>query len=171
MKEILMQMKERLEKGEELVLVTVLASSGSTPRGAGAHMLVGRSGRIAGTIGGGMVEHRAEQMAGKALAEKASAVHEFVLNKEDVQNLGMVCGGEVCVFFRYLPAGDEHTLRTISQANEGFRAKENLWLLSGLQEGGRLGLYSPSLGLTDERMPRDIIPHLGRRPERFRENG
>ena len=46
---------EKLSAGEDLVLVTVIASSGATPRGAGARMLVGKEGRLCGTIGGGAV--------------------------------------------------------------------------------------------------------------------
>ncbi|HCF58139.1 MAG TPA: xanthine dehydrogenase, partial [Myxococcales bacterium] len=46
-------LKERLESGEDAVLVTVVASTGSIPREAGARMLVTRQGRLRGTIGGG----------------------------------------------------------------------------------------------------------------------
>ena len=52
MRQMLQVMKARLLAGEDLVMVTVTASSGATPRGAGARMLVGKSGRICGTIGG-----------------------------------------------------------------------------------------------------------------------
>ena len=54
----------------DLVLVSVTASSGSTPRGAGSRMLVGKNGRISGTIGGGAVEYRAECMALDILEKK-----------------------------------------------------------------------------------------------------
>ena len=64
---------ERLNAGEELVLVTVIASSGATPRGAGARMLVGKDGRICGTIGGGAVEYRSEQIAKTVLEGSAAA--------------------------------------------------------------------------------------------------
>ena len=42
MREMLKTMRQRLLAGEELVMVTVIASSGATPRGAGARMLVGK---------------------------------------------------------------------------------------------------------------------------------
>ena len=58
MREMLKTIAKHLTQGEELVLVTVIASSGATPRGAGARMLVGENGRICGTIGGGAVEFR-----------------------------------------------------------------------------------------------------------------
>ena len=63
MRQMLKEMKARLLAGEDLVMVTVIASSGATPRGAGARMLVGAGGRICGTIGGGAVEYRSEQIA------------------------------------------------------------------------------------------------------------
>ena len=47
---------QALEQGQAVLLVTVLASSGSTPRGAGAMMLVFEDGHSEGTIGGGAVE-------------------------------------------------------------------------------------------------------------------
>ena len=58
MQTLFQQMNQRLAQGESLVLVSVEASSGSTPRGEGAMMLVSAQGRIAGTIGGGAVEYR-----------------------------------------------------------------------------------------------------------------
>ena len=86
---------EKLSAGEDLVLVTVIASSGATPRGAGARMLVGKEGRLCGTIGGGAVEYRSQQMAAKVLEDKRSFEHGFNLTKDDVQKLGMICGGAV----------------------------------------------------------------------------
>ena len=99
MRNMLKTMKSRLEGGEALVLVTVIASSGATPRGAGARMLIGREGRICGTIGGGAVEYRSEQIAAQVLETKTSLGHDFTLTRDDVQNLGMSCGGACDVFF------------------------------------------------------------------------
>ena len=55
MRQLFQQLEQTLKEGRDAVLVTVVASSGSTPRGAGANMLVTDRGRIAGTIGGGAV--------------------------------------------------------------------------------------------------------------------
>ena len=130
---------ERLRAGEELVMVTVVASSGATPRGAGARMLVGRGGRICGTIGGGAVEYKSEQLAKRVLDEKRSGEHDFSLTKNDVQDLGMICGGAVNVYFSYIPAGDEHVLAVAEEAERRFAGGEDLWLLSEISAGGRLG--------------------------------
>ena len=52
------------------MLVTVLAAKGSTPREAGAKMVVTADG-LAGTIGGGNLEHQCEAAARALLAAGA----------------------------------------------------------------------------------------------------
>lgn len=42
--------QQEFQKENDLVLASIVASSGSTPRGAGSRMLVGKKGRVAGTI-------------------------------------------------------------------------------------------------------------------------
>ena len=165
MRNMLKTIKDKLEHGQSLVLVTVIASSGATPRGAGARMLVGREGRICGTIGGGAVEYRSEQIAAQVLAEKTSLGHDFTLTKDDVQSLGMICGGACNVFFHYLPAGDEHTIALCDKAEEQFRKGNALWLLTCVGENGQMGLYAQDLGYwgidVSEPLP------LSRHPERI----
>ena len=56
MRTLFQTIKQQFLEGNDLVLASITASSGSTPRGAGSRMLIGKSGRIAGTIGGGAVE-------------------------------------------------------------------------------------------------------------------
>ena len=165
MRNMLKTIKAKLEHGQSLVLVTVIASSGATPRGAGARMLVGKEGRICGTIGGGAVEYRSEQIAARVLEEQTSLGHDFTLTKDDVQNLGMICGGACSVFFHYLPAGDAHTIRLCAEAEAQFRQGNALWLLTRVGENGRMGLYAPELGYwgmdVSEPLP------LSRHPERI----
>ena len=52
MRTLFQTIKQQFLEGNDLVLASITASSGSTPRGAGSRMLIGKSGRIAGTIGG-----------------------------------------------------------------------------------------------------------------------
>ena len=165
MRNMLKIIKNKLEQGQSLVLVTVIASSGATPRGAGARMLIGREGRICGTIGGGAVEYRSEQIAARVLEEKTSMGHDFTLTKDDVQNLGMICGGACDVFFHYLSAGDIHTIRLCEEAEAQFQKGSNLWLLTQLGEKGRMGLYSDNLGFWG--IPVSGERKLSRHPERL----
>ena len=46
MKKLLKLLAERLRANEDMVLVSVVASSGATTRGAGARKLVGEEGRL-----------------------------------------------------------------------------------------------------------------------------
>jgi len=171
MRRMLKIMKERLFAGEDLVLVTVIASSGATPRGAGARMLVGRQGRLAGTIGGGAVEYRSEQIAAKVLEQKTSLGHDFSLTRDDVQNLGMICGGACNVFFHYLAAGDAHTLELAEKADDQMKRGLDLWLLTDVSGGGNMGLYSRELGYWGLPVPEDfpLTRHPGRIGDIFSE--
>lgn len=140
MRQMFKTIESLLKNGEDLVMVTVIASSGATPRGAGARMLVGKNGRICGTIGGGAVEYRSEQIAATVLKEKTSFGHDFSLTKDDVQNLGMICGGAVNVFFHYIAAGDPETLALAKSAETCFAKGDDLWLVSDISAGGKLFL-------------------------------
>lgn len=64
MKQLFFTLLQELEGGRAAVLCGIVASHGSTPRGAGARMLALEGGRTLGTIGGGAVEYRAAQLAG-----------------------------------------------------------------------------------------------------------
>ena len=163
MRQMLQVMKARLLAGEDLVMVTVTASSGATPRGAGARMLVGREGRICGTIGGGAVEYRSEQIALTVLQEKSSRGHDFTLTRDDVQNLGMICAGACNVFFPYLSAGDPDILALADEAEARFVRGADAWLVSDLGDGGRLYLT----GKGDSA----LLPYLTRQPHRVQVGG
>ena len=81
------------------VLVTVLTAKGSTPREAGAKMVVLADG-LAGTIGGGNLEFQSEIAARGLLAAGAEgpSTRDFPLGPA----LGQCCGGHVTVLFEVL---------------------------------------------------------------------
>lgn len=81
------------------VLVTVLSAKGSTPREAGAKMVVSPDG-LAGTIGGGNLEHQCEMAARGLLAAGAEGLStlDFPLGPA----LGQCCGGHVTMLFEVL---------------------------------------------------------------------
>ena len=148
MQKLFTEIKNRLTNNEDLVLVTVVASSGSTPRGSGARMLVGKEGRIRGTIGGGMVEHRSIQLAMEAFATHMSMIKQFSLKKNQVEDLGMVCGGDVTIFFRYISCGDAEMLSLCNAALDQFSEHKTTWLITEITDSSicEIGLYSEKLG-------------------------
>lgn len=131
MRKLLNALNNRIKSGKDSVLVTVIASSGSTPRGAGSRMLVGESGRIIGTIGGGNVEHRSREIAQQVLKDKNSHEHSFLLNREDIENLGMICGGNVTVYFRFIGADDKHASEVCEEAEKYFNQGKSIWFTEG----------------------------------------
>ena len=171
MRDMFRTMAEKLSAGEDIVLVSVVASSGATPRGAGARMLVGREGRICGTIGGGAVEYRSGHIAAEVLEEKKSGSHDFSLTKNDVQNLGMICGGDVKVYFRYIPGGDSETLELAAEAERRFAEGHDMWLLSEISDGGRLSIYSAGGGFFPYEPPEWTKELMSRKPKSANRDG
>ena len=82
--------------GESAVLVTVAEHKGSTPREAGAKMIV-TSEQCYDTIGGGHLEHKAIKHARLLLANRAqrSQIEHFALGA----SLGQCCGGAITLLF------------------------------------------------------------------------
>ncbi|HEY6838215.1 MAG TPA: XdhC family protein [Geobacteraceae bacterium] len=85
----------RLQRsGVAAALATVVESSGSSPRKAGAKMLVKSDGSIMGTIGGGKVEQETIEAARKAISTGLPCTLPFVLTED----YGHVCGGRLLVY-------------------------------------------------------------------------
>ena len=83
-------------EGEEAALVTVISTSGSTPRKEGAKMLVRADGSIVGTVGGGKIEVQAIKEALDVIRKASSKRLNFSLKEGD--ELGMICGGDTELF-------------------------------------------------------------------------
>ena len=126
MKKLFETLLAHLEAGEDLMLLSILSDVGSTPRGKGAQMLVGKSGRLYGTIGGGSVEFLAEKEAKELLTEKRSAARMFPLHHGQ-GDIGMVCGGDVEVWMQFVPSSEmvwsdlaREVVDRISQRRQGW---------------------------------------------------
>ena len=118
-----------MEKNLDTVLVTIIADQGSTPRGTGSQMLVGEQGRILGTIGGGAVEQKSEEMALEVLNEKQSRCHLFQLHERAKENIGMVCGGNVRVLFQFIPGGSRQWAELAAAILDRVENRQSGWLV------------------------------------------
>jgi xanthine dehydrogenase accessory factor len=96
--EVFAALSDALQQGEEVALVTIVASTGSTPQRVGAKMLVFADGRTVGTIGGGCYENDAFWKAREAIASRKPLSVKFELNDDFAQETGLVCGGQMEVF-------------------------------------------------------------------------
>ncbi|WP_226015831.1 xanthine dehydrogenase accessory protein XdhC [Novosphingobium sp. FKTRR1] len=96
-----------------VAMISVLASEGSAPRGAGTRMLVTAETPF-GTIGGGQLEFRAIEQARAILSQPAGAwrVQDYPLGPL----LGQCCGGRVRLLVEHL---DPARLGWLAHAAEG----------------------------------------------------
>lgn len=101
MKNLLLSGVEYLEKNIPFVLGVIVEKHGSAPRGVGAAILVPKEGPFQGTVGGGSVEHHALLKARELLEKKEHDEHTYVLTQNEVEDIGMVCGGNNRIAFVY----------------------------------------------------------------------
>ena len=144
MRKLFEKVRELVEQGNSLELVTIVAGYGSTPRGAGARMVVTADKTTYGTIGGGAVEYQAGLLAAELLKEKTSCIREYQLTKDQVAGLGMICGGHVVVYFQYVDAKDSHFQTLCGQILEACEQDENSWLVTDLtdEQNWHMELYT-----------------------------
>jgi xanthine dehydrogenase accessory factor len=95
-----------LERGEDFAWATIVDSRGSSPRHAGASMLVRADGSIAGTVGGGPLEAAAIRNALKVLETREPCLMDYDLTGADSAQLGMICGGHGLVLIDYVGSKD-----------------------------------------------------------------
>ncbi len=105
--EVFSALSDALREGEEVALVTIVASTGSTPQRVGAKMLVYADGRTVGTIGGGCYENEAFWKAREAIKNRKPISLKFELNDDFAQESGLVCGGQMEVFVEPLEPSPE----------------------------------------------------------------
>nr|WP_297780736.1 XdhC/CoxI family protein [Blautia sp.] len=150
MKELLETARKSMEKKQDLVFVTTISSSGSSPRGAGSKMLVLENGTSYGTIGGGNVEYVSIQHAREVLKQKQSCTRGFALHPDQVADLGMICGGDVVIFFQYISWENQDFYDLCTRILKSWDKNENTWLIFDITEETvwKAGLYEEQEGLT-----------------------
>lgn len=93
-----------LARGERAVLATVVRTRGSTPRKAGAKMLVRADGSCVGTICGGCVEAEVYARAVELFNHAKPELLSYSLNDDAAAEYGLRCGGVMEVYLeRLLP--------------------------------------------------------------------
>ena len=132
MRKLTHNMIKSSEGGNNVVLCTILASSGSSPRGAGARMAVFADGSTMGTVGGGRVELLAAEEAREVLKTGKTRVRAFCLAPDQVSSIGMICGGNVTIYYQLLTADDIPVLHRMEDA---LCASENSWMYLRIRAG------------------------------------
>ncbi len=96
--EVFAALGEAMSRAEDVALVTIVATNGSTPQRVGAKMLVYADGRTVGTVGGGCYENDAFWKAKESLKTRKAICVKYELDDDFAQENGLVCGGQMEVF-------------------------------------------------------------------------
>jgi FAD-dependent urate hydroxylase len=95
-----------LASGQRGALATVVRTSGSTPQGAGARLLLLPNGELIRTVGGGAIEHAVAE----ALRRTLRTGRTELMTRELGHDLGMCCGGRMELFLEPIEAAPRLTL-------------------------------------------------------------
>ena len=101
MNDVYDEIERALESGQPLVVATVAASRGSTPRKPGAKMAIRPDGSLCGTIGGGCGEAEVWQAAMDTMGDGQPRLVTVDLT-EDVEGEDKICGGVLDIFVERL---------------------------------------------------------------------
>ena len=149
MESLFIKMRDAISRGEDMVLCSIIASSGSTPRGSGAKMVLFADGTTAGTVGGGAVEYESIKLAKKALKERREFTQGFNLSHNQTADIGMICGGSVVVYFRFFAGNDAKAIALFDYAAKLFSRRANAWLITRIDTGGvvAMDIYTEGEGM------------------------
>ncbi|MFN8393571.1 MAG: XdhC family protein [Bacteroidia bacterium] len=106
-------LRKAIESGESAVLMVVVESIGSSPGRVGFKMAVTPDGQMAGSIGGGIMEHKLVEMAldrlrsGLPLWEVKRQIHS---KEAPTDQSGMICSGEQTVAMLRLEPGHSNSV-------------------------------------------------------------
>lgn len=114
----------RLKNGEQVMLLVVAESSGSSPGRAGYKMAVAADGELVGSIGGGVMEVSLVEHAKVAVSEpqavatgfRVSNIRKQVHQRNATNASGMICSGRQIVIFKLLTDKDSATAAEITYA-------------------------------------------------------
>jgi xanthine dehydrogenase accessory factor len=85
------------QEGVPTALCTILLTQGSTPGKETMRMLVRADGSTLGSVGGGCVEAEVIELAQEVLCTGRTETKSFTLNRKDLPESGLICGGQVTV--------------------------------------------------------------------------
>lgn len=154
MKELVHEMFQLYNTGQSFVLATVVTNNGSVPREAGAKMLVRPDGSTAGTVGGGILEARVEELARASLKNRRSLVKDFAFTGKDAATMDAICGGRVEVLVEWLDSSDAETGALLTDLRDSVAARRKGWLVTVLPDG------KPVLPDDIEGSPHRCLVHL-----------
>tara|TARA_Y100000768_G_scaffold297168_1_gene230998 strand:+ start:93 stop:422 length:330 start_codon:yes stop_codon:yes gene_type:complete len=92
-----------IESGQQVALVTVVETWGSSPFQIGSKMIINEKGNFLGSVSGGCIETNIITECLKLIKNKSSFKKiDFKISDENAWNVGLACGGEMTVFLEQI---------------------------------------------------------------------
>lgn len=113
MREVVAEIAQWLEQGEQVALATVVQTWGSAPRKVGAKMAMTPAGAITGSVSGGCIEGAVYEQAMEALAAGQGRLLSFGVADETAWEVGLACGGQIQLFVQGIDPAGYQTIRQL----------------------------------------------------------
>ena len=118
-----------LDDGQQVYLVTVVNSLGSSPRPPGAIMAVCGDGRFVGSVSGGCIEKELAERLNRERPRLPVAL-DIGITAEDLPRFGLACGGSLRLIAEPVQARD-----SLAAAQQGLRRRQVVQRRLDLQSG------------------------------------
>jgi xanthine dehydrogenase accessory factor len=126
--------------GQPVGTATVVATWRSSPRPAGATMLVGPDGTAVGSVSGGCVEGAVYDLATEVVASGTPVLQRYGVSDDDAFAVGLTCGGIIDVFVERI---DQQTFPQLGAVAAAIRERVPVAVVTcvaaGADPAGRLG--------------------------------
>lgn len=134
MRPIISKLKEQLSSGSAVVLVTLIATQGSTYRKPGARMLITEDGQFDGLVSGGCLEGDLVLHAKKVFFDRRSRIVEYDMRAEEegAWGLALGCNGLVRLHLQYIGVDESSLVLDVCQYAD--HSHRPVVLISSLEE-------------------------------------
>jgi xanthine dehydrogenase accessory factor len=118
MKNIYLQIPLNAPEIDKLVLATVTGTEGSTPQKPGSSALFTQAGLLSGTVGGGILEGKVQEISRQALQSKEPVLSHFMLDNSVSNGEDALCGGKISVLIDPLMSENLPLFKAIRKSAE-----------------------------------------------------
>lgn len=112
-------------------------------------MAVFADGTALGTVGGGAVEYQSICTAKEVLRTRKSGTKNFCLDRNDIADIGMICGGDVVICFQFFAHDDAQIILLLKQVCTLLAQNLHVWFVLAIQDDAvsGMGIYTKANGL------------------------
>lgn len=137
--DIYQKVAEFIDNDRSFVVALVLKAEGSTPRKAGVRAVIDQTGKIWGTLGGGLVEAEAQLRAVEACQSKRPIVFDLQLHGASSAGDVPICGGSMRIL---IDPTAVKSRASYAQAAEGTRRRQQGVMLTTIRTAARVTVTS-----------------------------